>query len=241
MLSLTLDPPFCAGVAPCPAEAGDRRPRYAPCLSHSSASHRRLFISLNIGLKTLFVGLLAFGAFSGLDQFDGKAFGWRLIVYPIAALIVPVIWRLRGRPQPYPYAADMLLVAPFLVDVAGNALDLYDTIVWWDDANHLVNWALLSGALGAALLRTRLTPLLLFCLVTGFGAATAILWEIGEYFAFIRGGDELATAYRDTLGDEILGLSGATLAALAVAVVARGRLGRAAATSDPPAAASRVC
>lgn len=135
----------------------------------------------------------------------------------------------------------MLLVAPFLVDVAGNALDLYDTIVWWDDANHLVNWALLSGALGAALLRTRLTPLLLFCLVTGFGAATAILWEIGEYFAFIRGGDELATAYRDTLGDEILGLSGATLAALAVAVVARRRLGRAAATSDPPAAASRVC
>ena len=46
----------------------------------------------------------------------------------------------------------MLLVAPFLVDVAGNALDLYDSIVWWDDLNHFVNWALLCGALGAALL-----------------------------------------------------------------------------------------
>jgi len=169
------------------------------------------------------VGLLAFGAFSGLDQFDGKAFGWRLILYPIAALIVPVAWRLRGSPQPYPYAADMLLVAPFLVDVAGNALDLYDSISWWDDVNHLVNWALLCGALGSVLLRTTLRPLILFAVITGFGAVAAILWELGEYFAFIRGGTELATAYTDTLGDEALGLTGSALAGLVVALVARRR------------------
>ena len=186
-------------------------------------THRRPLFWLNIGLKALFVGLLAFGAFSGLDQFDGKAFGWRLILYPIAALIVPVAWRLSGSSQPYPYAADMLLVAPFLVDVAGNALDLYDSIVWWDDLNHLVNWALLCGALGAALLRTTLRPLILFAVITGFGAVAAILWEIGEYFAFIRGGTELATAYTDTLGDEFLGLTGGALAALAVVLVARRR------------------
>ena len=178
---------------------------------------------LNIGLKALFVGLLAFGAFSGLDQFEGKAFGWRLILYPIAALIVPVAWRCFGSPQPYPYGADMLLVAPFLIDVAGNALDLYDSISWWDDANHFVNWALLGGALGAVLLRTSLGPLVLFGLVAGFGAAAAILWEVGEYFAFIRGGTERATAYTDTLGDEALGLTGATLAGLVVALVARRR------------------
>jgi len=191
------------------------------------APHRPLLFWLNIGLKALFVGLLAFGAFSGLDQFDGKAFGWRLVLYPIAALIVPVAWHLRGRPQPYPYAADMLLVAPFLVDVAGNALDLYDSIVWWDDLNHLVNWALLCGALGAVLVRTTLRPLVLFAVVTGFGAAAAILWEIGEYFAFIRGGSELATAYTDTLGDEVLGLTGAALAGLTVALVVRRRSARA--------------
>jgi hypothetical protein len=117
----------------------------------------------------------------------------------------------------------MLLVAPFLIDVAGNALDLYDSISWWDDANHFVNWALLSGALGAVLVRTTLRPLVLFGLVTGFGAAAAILWEVGEYFAFIRGGSELATAYTDTLGDEALGLMGAALAGLVVALVARHR------------------
>lgn len=201
------------------------RGAYAPGLA-STPTHRRPLFWLDIGLKALFVGLLALGAFSGLDQFDGKAFGWRLVFYPVAALIVPVAWRLRGSPPPYPYAADMLLVAPFLVDVAGNALDLYDSIVWWDDLNHLVNWALLCGALGAVLLRTTLRPLVLFAVVSGFGAAAAILWEIGEYFAFIRGGTELATAYTDTLGDEILGLTGGALAALTVALIAGSRNSR---------------
>jgi len=163
-------------------------------------THRGLLFWSNIGLKALFVGLLAFGAFSGLDQFEGKAFGWRLVLYPIAALIVPIAWKACGSPQPYPYAADMLLVAPFLIDVAGNALDLYDSITWWDDANHFVNWALLCGALGAVLIRTQLSPIVLFGLVTGFGAAAAILWEVGEYFAFIRGGSELATALRTRSG-----------------------------------------
>jgi hypothetical protein len=32
---------------------------------------------------------------------------------------------------------------PFLIDTAGNAANLYDTIDWWDDANHVVNWAIL--------------------------------------------------------------------------------------------------
>ena len=177
----------------------------------------------NLALKALLVGLLAFGAFSGLEQFEGKAFGWRLFFYPLSVVLVPLVWQLRGRPRPYPYASDMLLVAPFLVDVLGNTFDLYDTIDWWDDANHFVNWALLSGAFGAALLRTRLEPRVAALLVVGFGAVTAILWELAEYVAFIRGGDEEDTAYTDTLGDEILGLSGATAAALGVLAVARRR------------------
>lgn len=56
-------------------------------------------------------------------------------------------------------------------------------------------------------------------IVVGFGGVTAILWELGEYFAFIRNSPELATAYTDMLGDLSLGLSGSTLAA-AIAVVA---------------------
>jgi hypothetical protein len=146
---------------------------------------------LNIVVKASLVLLLAFGAFSGLERFAGKAFGWRLIGYSIAALIVPAIWAARGRRSPYPYASDILFVLPFLIDTIGNALDLYDTIGWWDDANHFVNWALLSGALAAALARTHIRGAELFGLVVGFGAVTAILWEIGEYFAFIRNSSAL--------------------------------------------------
>ena len=109
---------------------------------------------LDLGVKVTLILLLAFGAFSGLERFAGKAFGWRLIGYSVAALLVPAIWAARGRRSPYPYAADTLFVLPFLIDTIGNALNLYDTIDWWDDANHFVNWALLSGAVATVLLRT---------------------------------------------------------------------------------------
>jgi hypothetical protein len=181
---------------------------------------------LDLGVKVTLILLLAFGAFSGLERFAGKAFGWRLIGYSVAALLVPAIWAARGRRSPYPYAADTLFVLPFLIDTIGNALNLYDTIDWWDDANHFVNWALLSGAVATVLLRTHVARAELFALVVGFGAVTAILWEIGEYFAFIRNSSELATAYTDTLGDLSLGLSGSTVtAAIAAFGLTRTRLG----------------
>jgi hypothetical protein len=54
-------------------------------------------------------------------------------------------------------------------------------------------------------------------MVAGIGAIMAVGWEVGEYYAFIRGGTELATAYTDTLGDEVLGTFGAILAGLVIA------------------------
>jgi hypothetical protein len=179
---------------------------------------------LDVAVKLALIVLLAFGAFSGLERFEGKAFGWRFVGYSLATVVVPAIWVARGRRPTYPYLADTLFVAPFLVDTVGNVLDLYDTIGWWDDANHFWNWALLCGAAAAALLRTRVGGYELFALVVGFGAIAAIGWEIGEYFAFIRDSPELETAYTDTLGDMTLGVSGATLTA-AIAVLVRRRLG----------------
>ena len=171
--------------------------------------------------------LLAFGAFSGLQQFEGKAFVWRLATYPVATLVVPVAWAVRGRGSPYPYTVDILLALPFLVDTAGNAADLYDTVWWWDDVNHLVNWALLSGAVGALAWRGNARPWETLAFVVGFGAVTAILWEIAEYVAFIRNSEELATAYTDTLGDMALGLTGSLLAGLASAWALRRHPGKA--------------
>lgn len=189
---------------------------------------------VDVGVKAAFVLLVAYGAFSGGDQFEGKGFGWRLVAAPLIVLIVPALWALRGRPRQYPWTADALLTAPWLVDVLGNVFDLYDTVSWWDDANHLVNWALLCGGLGLLVLRVRLGALTSAALVVGFGAFLAVVWELGEYAAFIHDNtDELDTAYTDTLGDELLGTIGAILAGAGVFLAARRRAGARMAV-DPP-------
>ncbi len=119
---------------------------------------------VDVGLKLALVAALAFGTLSDLERFEGKAFGARLIAYPLATLIVPAAWWFGSRRPPYPYAADILFTLPFLIDTLGNVFDLYDTIEWWDDANHFVNWALLTAAFGQFLLRLPLGVLNTFAL-----------------------------------------------------------------------------
>jgi hypothetical protein len=179
---------------------------------------------VNLAVKAALIALLAFAMlFPDLPQFQGKAFGGRALTYPFAALVVPIAWWFvaRGRdPKPaYPYAVDILLVMPFLIDMAGNALNLYDTIVWWDDLNHLVNWGILSASFGALLLRFPIGRWTTAGLVAGFGALTAILWELAEYITFVRNSPELQTAYTDTLGDLVLGETGSIVAGLLFALV----------------------
>jgi hypothetical protein len=176
----------------------------------------RWALGLDLAVRAALVGLLVFAlARPDLPQFQGKAMLARALTYPLAALIVPAWWWLRGRRggAAYPYALDILLVLPFLIDVAGNAANLYDTVDWWDDANHFVNWAILVSAFGLLLVRLKVGRWEAFGLAIGFGAVTALLWEFAEYFTFIRNSPELRTAYTDTLGDLALDLGGSVLAA----------------------------
>jgi hypothetical protein len=184
--------------------------------------NRPLLFWLDAFVKAALVGLLLFAVVrQDLPQFEGKAVVGRALTYPIAALIVPAVWLLRGRRGRYPYDIDILIVLPFLIDTFGNALNLYDTISWWDDLNHFVNWAILVTGFGRLLVRLPVGRLNAFALAVGFGCVTAVLWEFGEYFTFIRGNpDEFRTAYTDTLGDLALGgIAGSTVAALLTATV----------------------
>jgi hypothetical protein len=184
--------------------------------------HRPLLFWIDIAIKVALVGLLVFSVVRrDLPQFEGKAVVGRALAYPLAALIVPAVWLLRGRRDRYPYDIDVLIVLPFLVDTLGNALDLYDSISWWDDLNHFVNWAILVLGFGRLLVRLPVGRLNAFALAVGFGCVTAVLWEFGEYLTFIRHNEnELRTAYTDTLGDLALGgIAGSTVAAIATATV----------------------
>jgi hypothetical protein len=175
---------------------------------------RPLWVS--IALKVALFGLLLVAvAFPDAARFEGKAMTARAIVYPLAVMVVPAVWWFvsRRRPVPYPYALDILWTLPFVVDTASNALDLYDTIDWWDDATHFVNWIILVLAFGQLLLRLPVGRLATAGLCVGFGAVIAILWELAEYVTFIRDEPELESDYTDTLGDLALGLSGSIVAA----------------------------
>ena len=198
---------------------------------------RRVGLPLDIVLKALVIGLTALGAFGGLERFEEKGFGWRLLWYPAAVLALPVLWRLLKKEGPYPYLADVLITFPFFVDVMGNVLDLYDTIDWWDDVNHFANWLFLSLGVGVLLLRTRFEPIALAGFVLAFGASLAIVWELGEYLTFIRANeDEFDTAYTDTLGDLTFDLVGALLAAGITYYAARRRARRLPSQSSADAA-----
>ncbi len=115
--------------------------------------------------------------------------------------------------------ADLLITLPFLIDTAGNALDLYDSIEWWDDLNHFGNWILLTGGVMALSAPLRLARWNRAALGIGFAAVAAIAWEIMEYVTFTPNSPEAATAYEDTLGDLALGTLGGTIAAVAGALL----------------------
>ncbi|MGH7549169.1 MAG: hypothetical protein ACREK3_00260 [Gemmatimonadota bacterium] len=176
---------------------------------------------LNIGAKLLLVALLLFAvANPDMPRFAGKAMGVRAILYPLATLLILAGWLLRGRPHPYPHAADTVLVMPFLIDIGGNVANLYDTVVWFDDAAHAVTWMFLVLAIGALLLRLGLAPWVTACLCIGFGSVTHVLWEILEYLILMSGRTGLHLTYGDTVGDLAASLSGSLIAGLVTGRIA---------------------
>ena len=176
----------------------------------------RLAVAADLAIKLATVGLLAWAVASpDLPQFQGKAFVGRAIAYPIALLIVPVGWWLFGRRRiPFPIVSDILFGLPFLIDVAGNALDLYDTIEWWDDANHLVNWIFHTSAVGLLLRYGTWTPATRTALAFGYAVTSAVLWEFAEFITFVPNSPEASSAYADTLLDLALGMVGGLIGAI---------------------------
>lgn len=194
---------------------------------------------VDLAAKAALTGLLAFAlTHPGWHQFSGKAMAARAIGYPLLVSLPVLIWlALRRRGIAYPGLPSFLLTLPFLVDMTGNALDLYDSVERFDDLCHFGNWALLSGALGVLLARRDDLPgWAVAPLCAGFGAVTAVFWELAEYVAFVRDSPEAATAYEDTVLDLVLGTSGSVVAGLVCLWSARRWAAQARRTEVPYAA-----
>lgn len=187
----------------------------------------RALLALDIAAKAALLALLLHAWLNpDLPQYADKAMQWRVITYPVAVMAIPTAWWLVWRGRPFPVVSDLLFTLAFLIDTIGNALDLYDTIVWWDDVNHFGNWVLLAAAFVALRWPADGSRLTRVAVGVGFGAVAAIVWEAFEYVTFVPGSPEAATAYQDTLGDLVLGLLGGLVgASVAAWLVDRGLAG----------------
>jgi hypothetical protein len=192
----------------------------ATTVPDSGVTRRRALQFVALGAKAvLFLLLLSALIWPDLSGIKGKASTARLIVYPVGAMVLPLWWWAYGRTKSrlhdrFPWPADLLLTLPWLIDLIGNRLNLFDTISWWDDAMHFILWGLLTAGVLIAFVPRGLSRGITTFVALGFGATAAVIWELGEYYAFVRHSGELQTAYTDTLGDLTLGTLGALLAAL---------------------------
>jgi len=169
---------------------------------------------VGVGLKGLLLGLLLLPLFyPDLEQYEGKGMSWRILVFPLAGVVVPFLWAVTGQQRPYPYLADNILILPALTDVLWNTLDAYDRVWWWDDVNHLVNSMVFAAAVGLWAGRYPLGPISRFALALGLGMTLQVLWEIGEFMVLADDLPDAGVAYEDTIGDLALDLAGSLLGA----------------------------
>jgi len=175
------------------------------------------------------IGLIAAIAvsvsFPEWEQFKGKGMLFRAPFYLLPLIVVPTIWRLRGRPQPYPWAVDALVVAPFLLDTCGNIFGFYNNYDVTDDVLHFLNWVLLIGGVTIALRRTAMGKLNAWTTAYGIGALAIIWWEVAEFIVQEMGTAGLGLTYEDTVMDLLLSSTGGAVGA-AIVIFWETRFGR---------------
>jgi hypothetical protein len=155
----------------------------------ATMTHRRAMWAVKGALAAcLLAGLL----FPGIPGVEGKGWPERSVGYPVSALIVPLVWHLRGRRVDYPHLADALFVTPFVLDLLGNLVNLFDTVDQFDDILHFANWSFL-------------------------GAIAIVAWEAVEWVIQEMGTTGLQLTYDDTIGDLVLSTSGGVLGAVLTA------------------------
>ena len=173
----------------------------------------------DLAVKVAVVGLSLYPlARPDSSHFAGKAMGFRAFLYPATTLLIPALWWLSGRPEPYPFIADIAFGLPFVIDGTGNVLGLF-AIKGFDAIPHASGWFFLSVAFGTAVAPLVEEPWMAFLLVAGFGAIVDVIWEIGEFLLMRSGASGLQLTYENTIQDLGFSLAGAVMAGIVVATL----------------------
>jgi hypothetical protein len=158
---------------------------------------------------------LAIDAFlnSSAPRYTGKAMRIRAIGYAGGLMLVPLAWRLRGRPQPYPRELDMAVTLPLLVDAGGNAIGIYRR-AHIDDLIHFADGATVASVVGALATPRVRTSWEAAGVAAVAGMAAAGAWELGEWIGLKLGAKGMDLSYDDTMIDLAETMSGAVLGAV---------------------------
>ena len=132
---------------------------------------------------------------AGDDRFAGKALGPRNVGILLGlSLLFPLLQAVRGQWKRYPMWYDNLYLSIFALDMAGNSLNLYNTVEWWDHVPHFHGpgalAVVLMGAFGMrAIAAAGLTTMLHTALET-----QEYVRKISQRYAMLRDGEMARSA-----------------------------------------------
>ena len=178
---------------------------------------------------------LAVDAFlnSNAPRYQGKGMKLRAVGYAGGMLLVPIAWRVHGRPQPYPRELDLAVTLPLLVDAGGNAIGIYRN-AHIDDLVHFADGATLASVVGALVTPRVRTSWEAAGVAALAGTAAAGLWEIGEWIGMKLGARGMDLTYDDTMTDLAETAAGAFLGGMITLLRHPSRLRRVPGRSTDP-------
>jgi hypothetical protein len=149
-----------------------------------------------------------------------------LFALVVAGLVVPVSARV-GRWLDAAYGVGLLAAA------WAGALGLYEAVSWLDLVMHLVLTGLVAAV--AHLVLARRTGAVLdpvatsgaggrvgsVAVTTALGLGLSVLWEVGEYLGNAYADSTIHVAYRDTIGDLVMGGLGSAVAGMTLVLAGR--------------------
>ena len=170
------------------------------------ASLRDPGVLFNIALRVAILVFTVDALVNAADpRFAGKALGPRNVGIMLGfSMLFPVVYLVARRWRSYPFWFDDLYLSIFALDMAGNSLDLYNTVPWWDHIPHFHG----PGALSMVLMG-----------VFGMGAVAAaglatifhVALECHEFYGDVLLGTHNVKDVWDTVNDLSYGLAGALL------------------------------
>jgi hypothetical protein len=160
----------------------------------------------NIGLR---VAILAFTVDAlvnaGDPRFEGKALGPRNVGILVGlSMLFPILHFIYKRWQRYPFWHDVLYLSIFWLDMAGNSLNLYNSVEWWDHIPHFHGPGALSmvlmGAFGLAALPA-----------AGLATILHVVLECWEVYGDVLLGTHNVRGLMDSINDLSFGIAGMLL------------------------------